>query len=102
MNTHLTSRLSLSMTAVAVLAAGCGTKGLVTYPVEGRVVFADGTPLPGGTIEFESLEGQPQVNARGSIESDGTFRLVTPPDREGAVAGAHRVLVQALTPAYDI
>ena len=35
---------------VLVFAAGCGRSGL--YPVKGKVVFPDGTPLTAGTVEF--------------------------------------------------
>jgi hypothetical protein len=85
---------AIALTAIVI--AGCGKSGPATYPVEGRVVFPDGSPMPGGTIEFESLEGTAPLNARGRIEPDGRFHLVTAPRSKGAVAGKHRVLVRAL------
>jgi hypothetical protein len=106
-----TNRLSLrwpmSTALATVFLVGCGKRGPTTYPVEGRVVFADGSLMPGGTIEFESLgngsseSGPAGLNARGVIGSDGTFTVITPPDRKGAVLGPHRVLVRALAPDHD-
>ena len=80
--------------AVGVAVGGCGAKTPPTYPVEGKVVFADGSPLSGGLVEFESVpaEGMP-VNARGIIQSDGSFRLTTYAEGDGALAGKHRAIV---------
>ena len=68
-----------------------------TYPVSGKVVFEDGKPLTtGGLVLLESVvtEGLP-VNARGTINADGTFELTTFEDGDGAVAGKHQMLVRA-------
>ena len=85
--------------------AGCGPRRpAATYPVSGKVVFADGAPLAtGGTILLESIAagGQPVYNARGAIAADGTFRLSTFDEGDGAVAGKHRVLVQAKRDSDD-
>ena len=104
---------SVRSTAAALLIAllmllgmaGCGPRHpAATYPVSGKVVFADGTPLAsGGVVLCESVaaEGQPAFNARGAIQSDGTFRLSTFGEGDGAVAGKHRVLVRAKRDAAD-
>ena len=86
-----------------VSAAGCGPqRPAATYRVSGKVVFADGTPLAtGGTILLESVDGQPAYNARGAIQDDGTFRLSTFDEGDGAVAGKHRVIVIAKRDAAD-
>lgn len=70
--------------------AGCGPAGPAVYPVTGVVVFADGSPVKSGTIEFEPADGGPA--ARGAIGPKGRFTLQTG-SQEGAVAGAHRVAV---------
>jgi hypothetical protein len=72
-------------------AAGCG-RGKV-YPAGGKVVFPDGTPLVGGYVNTEPAGGDAKVSARGQIQPDGTFRLGTFADDDGAVEGEHRVLI---------
>lgn len=75
-------------------AAGCGPRLHKTYPVEGKVVFKDGTPLTGGSVEFQSdAEATKGLNASGPIRPDGTFRLYTYRKFDGAVAGPHRAIV---------
>jgi hypothetical protein len=67
-----------------------------TFPVNGRVVFKDGTPARFGAIETLSVEER--VNARGTIGPDGTFSLTTYEKNDGAVPGEHRVaIIQAAT-----
>jgi hypothetical protein len=68
------------------------------------VVYGDGSPCPGGVIEFESTsaagKGGP-VNARGVIQRDGTFRLTTFEPYDGAVPGVHRVMVRQPRLEYE-
>jgi hypothetical protein len=71
-------------------STGCGSGSI--YPVQGKVVFKDGTPLQGGIVVFESVDND-RVIARGDIEPDGTFSLGTRKRGDGALAGPHRVLV---------
>lgn len=78
------------LAAVVAALAGCGPREPAVFPVAGVVVFADGSPVKAGTIEFEPTDGGPA--ARGKIDSEGKFTLQTG-GREGAVAGAHRVAV---------
>jgi hypothetical protein len=78
--------------ALAACLAGCGGSGV--YPVEGRVVWKDGTPakeLAGSQVVFDLAEKQ--TSARGTIQADGTFRLTTNKPDDGALAGEHQVLV---------
>jgi len=94
--------LPIVLVAMACLS-GCGPGHAKTYPVSGKVLFGDGTPLTtGGAIHCESVvtEGLP-VNARGAIRADGTFVLSTFADGDGAVSGKHRVLVRAQRDAVD-
>lgn len=83
--------------------AGCGADRQPTYPVAGKVVFEDGTPLAGGVVEFQSVpqDGKP-INASGAIQPDGTFRLGTYAADDGAVAGAHKALVRPPEVLADI
>jgi hypothetical protein len=76
---------------VAALAGGCGS-GI--HPVEGRVVWKDGTPakeLEGALVVFDLPEKQ--TNANGSVQADGTFRLTTKKADDGALAGEYKVLI---------
>ncbi len=79
------------------LNGGCG--GQKTYPVQGRVVFKDGTPMAGGMVVFEPVDPATRVSARGEIESDGTFFLSTFGKDDGAVLGKHRVLISPPLPS---
>jgi hypothetical protein len=81
-----------------VLVVGCRDDGrLSTYKVTGKVVLSNGTPLQGGWIVCESP--QHGLAARGVIDTDGTFRLGTFEQSDGAVAGKHRVAITPATPA---
>ena len=74
-----------------LLAGGCGP-GM--HPVEGKVVWQDGSPateLAGGNVIFDQPEKR--ISARGFIETDGTFRLSTNRPNDGAVAGEHKVSI---------
>jgi hypothetical protein len=79
-----------TLTALMV-AAGCGRSGL--YPVKGKVVFPDGTPLTAGTVEFDPLDKKSILAPRGEIRADGTFRASTHEDGDGAPPGQYRVMV---------
>ena len=52
---------------------------------------ADGRRATFGTVEFKAEDGG-QI-ASGRIEQDGSFRLSTFGDGDGAVAGRHRAIV---------
>jgi hypothetical protein len=71
---------------------GCGGGG--PYPVEGKVVWKDGSPakeLEGSQVVFDLPEKQ--TSARGIILADGTFRLTTNNPNDGALAGEYKVLI---------
>lgn len=82
---------------------GCEPGRKATYPVSGKVVFADGSPLiTGGIVLFESIAAEGQsVIARGVVQDDGTFRLSTFEEGDGARAGKYRILVRAKRDATD-
>jgi hypothetical protein len=69
---------------------GCNRKGL--YPVKGKVVFADGTPLTAGTVEFRPVENA-FLAPRAEIYVDGTFRASTYAEGDGAPPGSYRVVI---------
>ena len=71
-------------------AWGCGNDATLA-PVEG-VVRLDGQPLTTGTINFVPDEGR---TASGKIASDGTFRLSTPGEGDGARIGNNGVSIIA-------
>jgi hypothetical protein len=92
----VTLRLTAAL-AVLALAAGChgNSKLPKTYPVSGKVVYADGTAVNGGLVQFV-----PERNAAGTttglIQPDGSFTLRTVVDNEdvsGAVEGPHTVTI---------
>ena len=78
---------------VCLMVAGCDTLP-ETIPVSGSVYFND-QPLKFGTVTFQPVEGgQP---ARGQIQSDGSYRLSTFSEGDGAMLGNHRVRVMCTT-----
>lgn len=85
-------RYSCGMIASLMLGTviGCGGNP-PTYPVKGKVVFTDGAPVTWGRVECLSQEGD--RTAAGEIKPDGGFELSTFGDRDGAVAGRHRLIV---------
>lgn len=90
-------RMVVLSTSLCASFAGCRDDGrLPTYQVKGKVLFSDGTPLPGGWIIFESPEHG--LAARGVIETDGTYRLGTYEQEDGAVAGRQLVAVTPASP----
>jgi hypothetical protein len=77
--------------ALVALLCGCGSG---TYPVEGRLVWKDGTPateLAGSNVIFDGVDQK--SSALGSIQPDGSFRLTTHNPNDGAPAGDYNVLV---------
>lgn len=70
---------------------GCGSDQVTTYPVKGRVVFQDGSPVRTGTVELESK--QFGTTATGFINQDGTFVLGTYTPNDGAAEGEHNAIV---------
>jgi ribosomal protein S12 len=85
-------RFGLLLLAIS-FAMGCSDGRLKTYPVRGKAVFKDGSPVKVGTVECKSTSHG--VQATGAIQQDGTFTLTTYRENDGAVAGEHHcVLVQ--------
>jgi hypothetical protein len=96
------NRWSCAAVVLCVLA-GCGKGGLATYPVEGKVTFKDGKPLFGGSVEFQPVgEQKGKISARGYISPEGTYRMSTFKQHDGAIEGKHRVLVISPLPPGPI
>jgi hypothetical protein len=77
---------------LVALVAGCQKREI--YPVEGKVVFDDGQPaseLQGGLVVLSAAERD--ASARGVILADGSFRLSTNGNDDGAYLGKHQVQI---------
>jgi hypothetical protein len=93
-----TSPASLPITALLFAAAvGCHGASVPQASVAGKVSFR-GMPLRGGTIVFipDASRGSSGPLARGTIQTDGSYRLQTEDESSGAPAGWYRVTVMAI------
>lgn len=90
MSELVTIKAAIVMSVLAC-AVGCGESQLKTYPVQGKVVFADGSPVKVGTVEC--LSETYGVQATGTIQLDGTFQLKTYRENDGAVEGLHKCVI---------
>ncbi len=95
------SRQGWPGTTLLVLLAGgllgCSHDEEPCYPVRGQVVYEDGRPaveLVNGSIALiPDREGGNPI-ASGTIGDDGRFVLSTRREKDGAVAGPHRVAIE--------
>lgn len=70
-------------------------------PVTGKVTFADGKPLPRGTVIFSPDKGNlSQHEPRGAIGADGTYKVDTTPELAGVMPGWYTVTIISQEP-YD-
>lgn len=85
-----------------ILLSAAGVTGCApspqTYPVKGRVVYGDGSPVTSGIVEFKLVSAKAPhaanaANPRGYIQEDGSFVLSSYP-HDGAVAGHYQAIVQ--------
>jgi hypothetical protein len=77
-----------------LLTAFLSSCGSGPNPVEGKVVWKDGSPakeLEGSQVVFDLPEKQ--TSARGIVRADGSFRLTTNKPDDGALAGDHKVAI---------
>lgn len=97
--TYLLSAAGLVLLA-SLSVLGCGS-GEAVYPVQGQIVYSDGSPatdLEGFTVTFESVDHaataeQAGVGGWGMVQADGSFTIGTYKLADGAVAGKHRVAI---------
>ncbi|WP_439621918.1 carboxypeptidase-like regulatory domain-containing protein [Gemmata sp.] len=80
--------------------SGCGDATPKTYRIPGRLVYEDGTPVPGATVVLQTTHDGKRIPARGMANPDGTFELTTFTDKDGVIEGEHDVTVVPL-PATD-
>lgn len=80
----------------AICLSGCGSSTQAKIvPVEGKIVFQDGKPLPGGTrLIFNPAAGN-MGTATGITDESGTFKVVHHTGRNGAGIGKYTVQVVA-------
>jgi hypothetical protein len=83
-------QLAALAAACVIAVSGCGG-GRTTHPVSGKVALADGQPLAGARVVFDSVDKG--VSAQGYTDEAGQYRLTTEEDGDGAVPGEHRVIV---------
>jgi hypothetical protein len=96
-----TLSLRLMLLASLLLVAGCGGKG--AYPVEGKIVYPDGTvatDLGGHMVTLESAELH--VSANGEVQPDGTFKLGMFEPDDGALPGKYKASITRLLPIGDV
>ncbi len=84
-------------TLVGLGLAGCG--GPTMHSIEGKVVYKDGTPMPGkGQVLFNPVDPGKNTSARGEINEDGTFRMGTLAENDGVHEGRYRIAVVPAPP----
>lgn len=72
---------------IVVVIAGCDSNPR-RVPVSGLVTYQD-APLRWGVIQLDPIDGGPP--GLGEIQSDGTFRVTTFREFDGAIPGTYRV-----------
>jgi hypothetical protein len=90
--------------STVLFAVGCSNSKY--HPVDGRLVYPDGTPvkgLDGGQVLFRSKSANdPKVTATGAIDAEGCFRLGTETLADGALPGKHEVAITPGLPGADL
>ena len=84
--------------ALLLIAVGCNRESALpkTYPGTGNVVYHDGKPMQGGSLQFTSAS-DPLLRVVGENKNDGTFTLRTVKENAhgaGVPEGEYRVIVQ--------
>jgi hypothetical protein len=98
---RLAGRLAVSVVMFSV--AGCKAPGDEgnRVPVSGKVTFADGKPLPRGTVIFTPGEGNlSQHEPRGAIDEQGNYKVDTTERLAGVMPGRYTVTIISQEP-YD-
>jgi len=84
-------RLKRLLLLLTLASTGCGSDQVPTYPVKGKLRFADGTVVRHGMIELTSANFE--TTATGRIDHDGSFVLGTYVPGDGAAVGKHDAIV---------
>src|SRR3954470_5912661 len=96
MTTNHRPRRGLPLLVLFFAIPGCNHSSLELAPVHGKVTI-DNKPLFQGKVMFAPVAKGNDVNpgkpAWGNIQADGTFRLTTYKNDDGAVVGEHWVTI---------
>jgi hypothetical protein len=76
-----------------LMLVGCSKGDKDVAPVKGKVTYK-GKAITQGTVMFQPTGGGPA--AQGNLLSDGTYKLGTYKEDDGAVIGTHKVAIIAL------
>lgn len=95
------SRILVSAALVSLLMGGCnrGPKQLPVFPVEGKVVFQGQAPSGANLVLIP--QGQDALNLprpSAVVQPDGSFKIRTYADADGAPAGKYKVTLQWYKP----
>jgi hypothetical protein len=86
---------ALWSTLALALLTGCGGTEKPLVPVEGKVTFKDGKPLPTGTlVVLNPVEGRVGT-ASGKTDESGGFKLTHVSGSNGAEVGKYTVQLRA-------
>lgn len=88
---HTAACMLLLIGCVVLTSIGCN-RGPKIVVAEGVVQFEDGSPVVVGTVETKSLAYE-DVQATGKIQRDGSFKLTTVVDGDGAAVGEHQCVI---------
>ena len=84
----------LALIALAVSGCGGESDNLATGSVSGKVIH-NGQPVNGGVVQFTPVpsggKGPVGKPASGGVGADGTFKLSTYGNGDGAVIGKHKL-----------
>jgi hypothetical protein len=86
-------RAAVALLVLAVVMTGCSRR-FPMAEVSGKVTL-DGKPLSDATVMFVPEKG---FAAAGTLQPDGTFRLISGRPGNGAVIGSHKVAVMPADP----
>lgn len=95
---RLLTRCIASVIAVsAVVVAGCGGETVKLVPVEGTLKI-NGKPAGNVNVQFlpDIMKGSKGPTSFATTAADGTFKLKTYDNRDGAVVGHHNIVLADL------
>src|SRR5437763_10484127 len=89
-------RLALACLAGALLATGCSDQPQLV-PVSGKLTL-NGKPLGNVKVDFhpDPDKGTRGPGSTGTTDANGNFTLTFAPDKPGAIAGFHRIILTDL------
>ena len=89
------SRILLALAVLTTAIVGCGgdddDSGL--YAVKGKLIGKDGKPIANVRVTLYPVKGGERPSSTGVANRDGEFTLKTARQKDGAVAGQHKVVL---------